>query len=70
MLRAVVARPVNIILVGPMGCGKTAVGRAIARLLSRDFFDTDRFVEERTGVDISFIFEDMKYLSISKSRGL
>ncbi|MEE8157504.1 MAG: shikimate kinase [Gammaproteobacteria bacterium] len=57
MLRAVVARPVSIILVGPMGCGKTAVGRAVARLLSRDFFDTDRYVEERTGVDISFIFE-------------
>ena len=50
-------RPSSIILVGPMGSGKTAVGRALAKILGRDFFDTDRHVEERTGVDIAFIFE-------------
>ncbi len=57
MLRPVVGHAVNIILVGSMGSGKTAVGRAVARLLGRDFYDTDRYVEDRTGVDISFIFE-------------
>ncbi len=47
----------NLILVGPMGSGKSAVGRALARELHRDFFDSDDVIEERTGVDIPFIFE-------------
>jgi shikimate kinase len=47
----------NLILVGPMGSGKSAVGRALARDLHRDFFDSDDVIEERTGVDIPFIFE-------------
>ncbi|WP_276611211.1 shikimate kinase AroK [Thioalkalivibrio sp. XN8] len=47
----------NIILVGPMGAGKSAVGRQLARLLHRDFFDSDAEIEHRTGVDVSFIFE-------------
>ncbi len=40
-----------------MGSGKTAVGKQLARLLSRDFMDTDAEIELRTGVDIPFIFE-------------
>lgn len=47
----------NIFLVGPMGAGKSAVGRQLARMLQRDFHDSDAEVEKRTGVDISFIFE-------------
>jgi shikimate kinase len=47
----------NIFLVGPMGSGKSAVGRRLARLLGRDFFDSDEVIEARTGVDIPFIFE-------------
>ena len=47
----------NIFLVGPMGSGKSAVGRRLARLLGRDFFDSDEVIEARTGVDILFIFE-------------
>ncbi len=47
----------NLILIGPMGSGKSAVGRALARELHRDFFDSDDVIEERTGVDIAFIFE-------------
>ena len=47
----------NLILVGPMGSGKSAVGRALARELGRDFVDSDDVIEERTGVDIPFIFE-------------
>ena len=47
----------NLILVGPMGSGKSAVGRALARALHRDFFDSDDVIEERTGVDIAYIFE-------------
>ena len=47
----------NIFLIGPMGSGKTAVGRHLARLLRFSFYDSDADVEARTGVDIAFIFE-------------
>lgn len=47
----------NIFLVGPMGSGKSAVGRQLARMLQREFFDSDAEIEARTGVDIPFIFE-------------
>ena len=50
-------RPRNIFLVGPMGAGKSAVGRQLARLLHLDFMDSDDEIEARTGVDIPFIFE-------------
>jgi shikimate kinase len=47
----------NIFLIGPMGSGKTAVGRRLAHDLDRPFADSDGVIEERTGVDIPFIFE-------------
>jgi shikimate kinase len=47
----------SVFLVGPMGSGKTAVGRAVARLLGYGFVDSDAEIENRTGVDIPFIFE-------------
>lgn len=47
----------GIFLIGPMGSGKSAVGRALARLCHRDFYDSDAEIERRTGVDINFIFE-------------
>ena len=49
--------PKNIFLVGPMGAGKSAVGRQLARSLHLSFVDSDDEIESRTGVDISFIFE-------------
>ena len=49
--------PRNIFLVGPMGAGKSAVGRHLARALHLTFVDSDDEVESRTGVDIAFIFE-------------
>ena len=49
--------PACIVLIGPMGAGKTAVGRRLARLLDYRFADSDAVIEERTGVDIPFIFE-------------
>ena len=49
--------PKNIFLVGPMGAGKSAVGRQLARSLHLTFMDSDDEVESRTGVDIAFIFE-------------
>lgn len=47
----------NLFLIGPMGSGKSAVGRALASSLHRTFYDSDDVIEERTGVDIPFIFE-------------
>lgn len=47
----------NIFLVGPMGSGKTTIGRQLAKSLRRPFFDSDREIEQRTGAAISLIFE-------------
>jgi len=47
----------NIFLIGPMGSGKTAVGRHLARLFHYTFHDSDADIEAKTGVDIAFIFE-------------
>jgi shikimate kinase len=52
-----VKHPQNLFLVGPMGAGKSAVGRQLARLLHLEFVDSDEEIEARTGVDIPFIFE-------------
>ena len=42
----------NIYLVGPMGAGKTTVGRHLAELLGRDFLDSDHEIERKTGATI------------------
>jgi shikimate kinase len=47
----------NIFLIGPMGSGKTAVGKYLARVLDYPFFDSDHEIEQRTGADIPLIFE-------------
>jgi len=47
----------NIILVGLMGAGKSTIGRSLAKKLKKEFYDSDRVIEERTGVDIATIFE-------------
>jgi shikimate kinase len=47
----------NVFLIGPMGSGKTAVGKQLARLLDLTFYDSDVEIERRTGVDIPYIFE-------------
>ena len=49
--------PKNIFLIGPMGAGKSVVGRYLARSLNLSFVDSDDEIELRTGVDIPFIFE-------------
>lgn len=46
-----------IFLIGPMGSGKSTVGRALARRLGLPFIDSDREIEARCGVDIPTIFE-------------
>ena len=49
--------PQNVFLIGPMGAGKSAVGRQLAKMLHLSFVDSDDEIESRTGVDIPFIFE-------------
>lgn len=48
----------NLILTGFMGTGKSSVGRLIARLWRRPFFDTDKEIETRTRRKISSIFAE------------
>ena len=50
-------KPGSFFLVGPMGAGKSTIGRQMARALRLEFFDSDREIEQRTGADISLIFE-------------
>jgi shikimate kinase len=57
MLEPVMLGNTNVFLVGPMGSGKTAVGRYLSRLLDLTFHDSDTEIERRTGVDIPYIFE-------------
>jgi len=47
----------QIVLVGPMGAGKTTIGRQLARDLKFEFYDSDKEIERRTGADIPWIFD-------------
>jgi shikimate kinase len=47
----------NIYLIGLMGAGKTTIGRQLAKALVLPFYDSDKAIEEKTGVDIPTIFE-------------
>lgn len=40
-----------------MGSGKTSIGKKLSRMMKFDFIDTDHLIEDKTGVDISTIFE-------------
>ena len=47
----------NIYLIGPMGSGKTTIGKRVARQLEMDFLDCDRNLERRTGASVNLIFD-------------
>ena len=47
----------NIYLIGLMGSGKTTLGKSLAKKLNRPFIDTDQLIEQKSGVDVSMIFE-------------
>ncbi len=47
----------NLILVGPMGAGKSTIGRLLAKELHLPFKDSDKEIEVRTGADIPWIFD-------------
>lgn len=47
----------HIFLVGPMGVGKSTIGRLLATEINLPFYDSDRIIEQRTGADIPWIFD-------------
>ncbi|VFP83837.1 shikimate kinase AroK [Buchnera aphidicola] len=47
----------NIFLIGPMGAGKSTIGRHLSRILNMKFYDSDFEIEKRTGVDIDWVFD-------------
>lgn len=47
----------NIFLIGPMGAGKTSVGRYLAKQLNKDFYDSDQEIEKKTGVSLTWIYD-------------
>jgi shikimate kinase len=47
----------SVFLVGPMGAGKTTIGRQLSELLRLEFIDSDHEIEARTGADIPWIFD-------------
>ena len=47
----------NLFLVGPMGAGKSTIGRLLAAELQRDFVDSDHEIQSRCGADIPWIFD-------------
>ena len=47
----------SIYLVGPMGAGKSTLGRLLAAELKLDFYDSDKVIEERSGANIPWIFD-------------
>ncbi|KGQ69909.1 shikimate kinase [Chelonobacter oris] len=47
----------NIFLIGPMGAGKSTIGRQLAQILGMEFIDSDGEIEQRAGADISWIFD-------------
>lgn len=53
----VMSTPNNIFLVGPMGAGKSTVGRQLGKSLKKQFIDCDKEIEKRTGASISLIFD-------------
>lgn len=50
-------RATSIFLIGMMGCGKSTIGRVLARRCGRSFFDLDREIEARSGVPVTTVFE-------------
>jgi len=47
----------KLFLIGPMGAGKTSVGRFLAKQLQCDFYDSDEEIEKRTGVNLTWLYD-------------
>lgn len=47
----------SVFLIGPMGAGKSTIGRLLSAELQCDFVDSDKEIEQRCGADIPWIFD-------------
>jgi shikimate kinase len=47
----------NIFLIGPMGAGKSTIGKYLSEMLHMDLYDSDQEIERRTGADIAWVFD-------------
>lgn len=47
----------NVFLIGPMGTGKSSIGRALAKEMKRPFYDVDEAIEQKAGASVSWIFD-------------
>tara|TARA_B100000530_G_scaffold223507_1_gene143870 strand:- start:293 stop:799 length:507 start_codon:yes stop_codon:yes gene_type:complete len=47
----------RLIIIGPMASGKSVVGKKLSKRMGLDFFDTDKQIEKKAGVSISWIFD-------------
>lgn len=56
-MRVVHSYPRRLFLVGPMGVGKSTIGKILARELNLEFIDCDEEIERRSGADIPWIFD-------------
>ena len=56
-MRIHVSRPRRLFLVGPMGVGKTTIGKMLANELGLRFVDCDQEIEHRAGANIAWIFD-------------
>ena len=50
-------RTKNIFLIGPVGAGKSTIGKQLAKELKLKFIDSDNVIEKKCGVDINWIFD-------------
>lgn len=47
----------SVFLVGPMGAGKSTIGRLLSAELHAEFYDSDKVIEDRCGANIPWIFD-------------
>jgi shikimate kinase len=47
----------NVFLIGPMGSGKTSIGKHLAKMLKLNFHDCDQEIEHATGASVNLIFD-------------
>lgn len=47
----------SIFIIGPIGAGKSTIGKGLANALKLDFYDSDAIIQKRAGADLTWIFD-------------